>query len=126
MKIRCSYNTAFRKFQVITVLNHAGVCVSYVTAWKYLKKLTAESRYLEVVREGHWIWAYDNLNFNLRVCHEREGTQSLIGFVGSGIRVVLIILCTSAHFTLGGVMLSTVQTVLRRKIQYHPSWILDN
>ena len=37
--------------------------------------LTAKSRsrYLEIVREGHWIWAYDNLNVNIRVHHEREG-----------------------------------------------------
>ena len=33
------------------MLNHAGVCVSYTTAWKYL---TVESRYLDIVREdGH-------------------------------------------------------------------------
>ena len=62
--------------QVITVLNHAGVCVSYTTAWKYLRQLTAESRYLDIVREEQWIWAYDNLNFNIRVRHEREGTSN--------------------------------------------------
>ena len=55
------------------MLNHAGVCVSYTTAWKYLKKLTVESRYLDIVREEHWIWAYDNLNINLKVRHERVG-----------------------------------------------------
>lgn len=68
---------------MITVLNHAGVCVSYTTAWKYLKQLTIESRYLDVVREGHWIWAYDNLNFNVRVRHEREG-KSLYMYVWDG------------------------------------------
>ena len=57
--------------QVITVLNHAGVCVSYTTAWKYLRQLTIESRYLDIVQDGHWIWAYDNLN--IRVRHERDG-----------------------------------------------------
>ena len=62
-----NYNT---HTQVMTVLNHAGVCVSYTTAWKYLKKLTVESRYLDIVREEHWIWAYDNLNINLKVHHE--------------------------------------------------------
>ena len=35
------------------------VCVSYTTGWKYL---TVESRYLDIVREEHWIWAYDNLS----------------------------------------------------------------
>ena len=33
-----------------TVLNHAGVFISYTTAWKYLKKLTVESRYLDSMR----------------------------------------------------------------------------
>ena len=46
---------------------------SYTTTWKYLKDLTVESRYLEVVRGGHWIWAYDNLNITVRIRHEREG-----------------------------------------------------
>ena len=30
--------------QAITVLNHAGVCVSYQTAWKYVQQLTTEAR----------------------------------------------------------------------------------
>ena len=50
-----------------------GVCVSYVTAWKYLRQLTLEARYLEVVRHGHWLWVYDNLNLLRSVRHEREG-----------------------------------------------------
>ena len=33
--------------QAITVLNHAGVCVSYQTAWKYVQQLTTEARYQE-------------------------------------------------------------------------------
>jgi len=45
----------------IAVLNHAGVCMSY------------KARYLEVVREGHWIWVYDNVNIHQNVRHEREG-----------------------------------------------------
>ena len=54
-------------------MNHYGACVSYTTAWKYLKQLTQEARYLEVVREGHWQWVYDNLNYLLSIRHEREG-----------------------------------------------------
>ena len=53
------------------MLNHAGVCVSYATAWKYLRQISAEAMYLERIREGHWIWAYDNLNIYQRVRHER-------------------------------------------------------
>ena len=41
-------------------------------AWKYLQQLAAEANYLEVVREGTWLWVYDNFNLNLRVRHERE------------------------------------------------------
>ena len=39
-----------------------GVCVSHMTAWKYLRQLTQEAKYLDVVRQGHWLWVYDNLN----------------------------------------------------------------
>lgn len=60
--------------QVIAVLNHAGVCISYPTTWKYLRQITAEAMYLDRIREGHWIWAYDNLNIHQRVRHERHGT----------------------------------------------------
>ena len=58
-------------------MNHYGACVSYTTAWKYLKQLTQEARYLEVVREGHWQWVYDNLNYLLSIRHEREGRYTL-------------------------------------------------
>ena len=50
-----------------------GVCASYTTAWKYLKSLTTEARYLEMIQSGHWIWAYDNLNLKQHIRHEREG-----------------------------------------------------
>ena len=60
--------------QIMTVLNHAGVCTSYVTAWKYLKQLTQESMYLEIIREGCWLWIYDNLNLHQKIRHERLGT----------------------------------------------------
>ena len=59
--------------QIITVLNHAGLCTSYSTTWKYLKQLTQESRYLEIIREGYWLWVYDNLNLHQKVHHERQG-----------------------------------------------------
>ena len=45
--------------QVITVLNHAGFCTSYTTAWKYLKHLTQESKYLEIIREGYCLRKFD-------------------------------------------------------------------
>ena len=59
--------------QAITVLNHAGICVSYQTAWKYLEQLTTEAHYQEVIQSGHWQWVFDNLNMHQPVRHEREG-----------------------------------------------------
>ena len=61
--------------QIITVLNHAGLCTSYATAWKYLKQLTQESMYLEIIRQGCWLWIYDNLNLHQKVRHERQGNN---------------------------------------------------
>ena len=34
---------------------------------------TTEAQYLEVVRGGHWMWVYDNVNIHQKVRHEREG-----------------------------------------------------
>ena len=59
--------------QAITVLNNAGVCMSYRMSWEYLRKLTTEAEYLQVVRCGHWLWVYDNVNLHQKVRHEREG-----------------------------------------------------
>ncbi len=61
--------------QVINCLNHAGICVSHTTTWKYLKQLTQQSRYTELLREGHWIWVFDNLNIHQKVRHERDGNK---------------------------------------------------
>lgn len=55
------------------MLNHAGVSVSYQTAWKYLRQVTAEARYQEIICSGHWQWVFDNLNIYQPVRHEREG-----------------------------------------------------
>ena len=37
------------------------VCVSYEGTWHYLRRLTDEAQYLEIVQQGHWMWAY-NIN----------------------------------------------------------------
>ena len=50
--------------------------MSYQTAWKYLKHVTAEAHYQETVRSGHWQWVFDNLNLYQPVRHEREGKLS--------------------------------------------------
>ena len=59
--------------QVLRVLNHAGICLSYEATWQYLKQLTREANFTDMVKCGHWIWVYDNLNFRQAVRHERSG-----------------------------------------------------
>ena len=60
----------------MTVLNQAGVCVSYSTAWRYLIQLTSEAMYDRAIRAGKWLWVFDNVNFQQRVRHERQGNQA--------------------------------------------------
>lgn len=72
-----SYIIYYIAFQALTVLNHAGICLSYTSAWKHLRELTAEAKYQEVVKTGHWLWVYDNLNVHQKVRHERLGGQFL-------------------------------------------------
>lgn len=57
-------------YRALNVLNHVGVCTSYSTTWNYLRRLVEESRIQEVVRQGHWIWVYDNLNKHQTVRHD--------------------------------------------------------
>ena len=61
--------------QAITVLNHAGISVSYTTAWKYLRELVSQSHYQDLVRSGRWQWVFDNVNLHQTVRHERQGKQ---------------------------------------------------
>ena len=42
-----------------------------------LRLLTTQSQYADVVRSGHWMWVYDNLNIHQRVRHERTGERSI-------------------------------------------------
>ena len=60
------------------MLNHVGVCVSYSGVWKYLKQLTTEARFLDIVRDGHWQWVYDNLNYLQHIHHEHEGRYTIL------------------------------------------------
>ena len=46
-------NTIYTKYmQAITVLNHAGISVSYTTAWKYLHELILQSKFQEMIKTG--------------------------------------------------------------------------
>ena len=64
--------------QVLKVFNHGGLCLSYDATWKHLLKLTEKAQFSVVVREGHWIWIYDNLNFQKKIRHERSGDNHII------------------------------------------------
>ena len=59
----------------MTTLNHAGICMSYVQTSAYLRQLSSEARYLEVVKSGKWIWVYDNLNIHKAVRHEQQSME---------------------------------------------------
>lgn len=61
--------------QAITVLNLAGLCVSYTSVWKYLSQLTTQAQFLDIIREGHWLWVFDNLNVHQCIRHERQGEE---------------------------------------------------
>ena len=63
--------------QALSVINHAGVCMSYYSTWEYLRLLTTQAWYTDVVRSGHWMWVYDNINIHQHVCHERIGEESV-------------------------------------------------
>jgi len=53
------------------MLNHAGVCLSYDSTWLYLKRLTDEARYLQVVNPLSAIGVYIRLT-NTSVQRERR------------------------------------------------------
>ena len=61
-----------------------GICMSYSSTWNYVRRLAVEAGHTETIQNGRWLWIYDNLNWHMRVRHEREGTimikiHSLIG-----------------------------------------------
>ena len=55
------------------VLNHGGICMSYDATWQHIRQLIQEAGYTSIVKQGYWIWIYDNFNFNRQIRHEREG-----------------------------------------------------
>ena len=57
--------------KAMAVLNHAGVCLAYDTTWTYLKKLVDHADYSSQVRQGRWLWVYDNFNMHQTIRHER-------------------------------------------------------
>ena len=59
--------------QAMTLLNHAGVCMSYTATWDHLLALTQQANLVSKIQSGHWIWAYDNVNIHRTLRHERQG-----------------------------------------------------
>ena len=68
--------------QAIAALNHGGICLSYDMTWTYLKRLSEEADYQGQVKEGHWLWVYDNFNYHQTTRHERQG-KSFVLFIVS-------------------------------------------
>ena len=58
--------------QVITSLNHLGICLSYHQTMEWVKRLARETARDSTLKEGHWIVVFDNVNFQKRVRHERQ------------------------------------------------------
>ena len=52
--------------------------MSYDRTWYYLQRLTNEAQYLEIVKQGHWMSAYDNINILMQARHERQGLFNFI------------------------------------------------
>ena len=59
--------------EVITHLNHMGVCMSYSQAWRRLKSIASDPAGLQQLVDKPLLWVYDNLNIYQRVHHERSG-----------------------------------------------------
>lgn len=98
--------------QAMTLLNHAGVCMSYSATWEHLLFLTQEANFLSKVQTGHWIWAYDNLNVH-RVCrHERKGIAN-----GKSIYHYCIICIIGVHS-----QMLNLTTRLALRIESVPDW----
>ena len=51
--------------------------MSYDMTWVYLKRMIMEENYVQRVKEGRWLWIYDNFNMHKATRHEREGKYSL-------------------------------------------------
>ena len=88
------------RIQAMTLLNHAGVCMSYKATWEHLLSLTQQANVLRKIQTGHWIWAYDNLNVHRITRHERQGeymylTSTCIYFAGVHLQIEA---CKNTHY----------------------------
>ena len=95
------------------------MCVSYSGAWKYLKQLTTEARFLDVVRDGHWQWVYDNLNYLMHIRHERQGRYTTL--VLSPYNIIMIIYEYLVYIDVHSSMMN-VTTRLAVRIRFLPEF----
>ena len=59
--------------QVITTLNHLGMCLSYQHGWRRLKQIAEDEGQVQRLVQQPILWVYDNLNIPAGLCHERSG-----------------------------------------------------
>ena len=69
--------SSFKHTQAMAVLNHAGISLSYDMTWIYLKKLIEQANYTGQVKQGRWLWVYDNFNMHQTIRHERQGNPGI-------------------------------------------------
>ena len=92
------------------------MCVSYSTAWRYLLQLTTEAKYDRAIQEGKWLWVFDNVNFQQRVRHERQGNnQNIIkNYYNNNTN------CIERHSSM-----MNLTSRLAVRIKYLPGWEFD-
>ena len=95
-------------------MNHAGLSMSYTKTWEYLKKLSNEAHYKDQVKEGNWIWVYDNFNL-----HEIRGKLLYLGNNGINASVETSLRCL-AHVKGGSLMNIDAASVVRGWLQLVP------
>ena len=93
--------------------------MSYGSTWQYLRNLTEQARYLRVVQEGHWLWAYDNINIHRRARHERQGKRDQ-----KPTRRITIIVNNTSFIAHHSQMLNATSR-LANKVQHLPEWEVD-
>ena len=77
--------------QAIADLNHAGIWMSYDQTWEYLRQLTSEPHYKTMVKNGHWLWVYDNFNLHQKwVRHARKGESTIKYYIHNNNATILI------------------------------------
>ena len=84
----------YRPYLCSTMLVYVCHTVQHGTT---LRQLTTQARYSDMVREGHWIWVYDNLNMHQRVRHERTGELVQGTSTHTGIIMIMPKMCTIIH-----------------------------